>query len=127
MMNSPPTRLAATLWRARTDPSVGDSPWESGCKEIAEYVKASDLKHWIRRQEPGTSDTYAKKLVSRTIDTVLDLAKSRVAIRRRTELKNGLEYTERRLILPENAAIPGETSNAKTTEHQDPETAGVLG
>ncbi|WP_254761501.1 hypothetical protein [Natrinema marinum] len=122
--NALPTRLAATLWKARTDSSVGDNPWKSGCKEIAEYVKASDLKHWIRRQEPGTSETYAKKLVSRTIDAILDLSNHRVAVRKRTERKNGLEYTERRLILPTDAEIPGETPNSCTPE-QTPKTGGV--
>jgi len=124
--NSLPTRLAANLWKARTDASIGDDPWEQGCKDIAAYVKASDLKHWIRRQEPGTSDTYAKKLVSRTIDAMLDLSKNRVAIRKRTERKNGLEYTERRLILPADAAIPGERSDS-SQKPQTPETADVLG
>jgi len=124
--NALPTRLAAKLWRARTDSSVGDNPWESGCKGVKEYLKASDLKHWIRRQEPGTSETYAKKLVSRTIDAVLDLSNHRVAIRKQTERKNGLEYTERRLIIPTDAEIPGEMSNVSGTG-QAPETAGVHG
>ncbi|MFA9428392.1 hypothetical protein [Natronorubrum sp. A-ect3] len=122
--NALPTRLAAKLWQARTDSSVGDNPWERGCKDIAEYVKASDLKHWIRRQEPGTSDTYAKKLVSRTIDAMLDLSKNRVAIRKRTERKNGLEYTERRLILPEDAEIPGETVSQPTEAPETPDVRG---
>ena len=122
--NALPTRLAAKLWRARTDSSVGDDPWNSGCKGVREYVKAGDLKHWIRRQEPGTSESYAKKLVSRTIDAVLDLSKHRLAVRKRTERKNGLEYTERRLIVPGDAAIPGETT---ATNEQPPETADVLG
>ncbi len=107
--NALPTRLAAKLWQARSDDSVGDNPWEKGCQEIDEYVKASDLKHWIRRQEAGISESYAKKLVSRVIDALLDLSKHRVAVRKRTERKNGLEYTERRLVLPTDAAIPGET------------------
>ncbi|MFD1562805.1 hypothetical protein ACFR99_04505 [Haloarchaeobius amylolyticus] len=124
--NALPTRLAAKLWKARTDSSIGDNPWESGCKGTKEYVKASDLKHWIRRQEPGTSETYAKKLVSRTIDAVLDLSKHRVAVRKRTERKNGLEYTERRLVLPADAEIPGEISNSSEPD-QSPETAGVHG
>ncbi len=106
--NTLPTRLAAKLWQARSDDSVGDNPWEAGCKDIAEYVKASDLKHWIRRQEAGISESYAKKLVSRVIDALLDLAKNRVAVKKRTERKNGLEYTERRLVLPTDVEIPGE-------------------
>jgi len=28
--NALPTRLAAKLWQARTDSSVGDNPWETG-------------------------------------------------------------------------------------------------
>ncbi|WP_255681442.1 hypothetical protein [Natrinema sp. SYSU A 869] len=108
--NSLPTRLAAKLWQARTDPTVGDDPWMDGCKSIDEYVTASDLKHWIRRQEDGISETYAKKLVSRTIDAVLELSKHRLAVRKRTQRKNSLEYTERRVILPRDAEIPGETT-----------------
>ncbi|ELY96099.1 hypothetical protein C482_16023 [Natrialba chahannaoensis JCM 10990] len=106
--SSLPTRLAAALWKARTDPGVGDNPWKQGCKNVREYVTASDMKHWIRRQESGISDTYAKKLVSRTIDALLDLSRNRLAIRRTSQRKNGLEYTERRVLLPVDAAIPGE-------------------
>lgn len=62
--NALPTRLAATLWQARTDSAVGDDLWTDGCKTVSEYVTASDLKHWIRRQESGISETYSKKLVS---------------------------------------------------------------
>ncbi|WP_338007575.1 hypothetical protein [Natronoglomus mannanivorans] len=118
--SSLPSRLAAKLWKARTDPTAGDDPWNDGCKNVREYVKASDLKHWIRRQEPGTSDTYAKKLVSRTIDALLDLSKNRVAIRRKRERKNGLEYTERRVLITADAEIPGETTS-------QPKTADVTG
>ncbi|WP_436346741.1 hypothetical protein [Natronorubrum sp. FCH18a] len=138
--NALPTRLAAKLWRARSDPSVGDDPWERGCKGVDEYVTASDLRHWIRRQEPGISESYAKKLVSRTIDALLDLSKNRLAVRRKTERKNGLEYTERRVILPTDASIPGETRRDETSEPtsgddvtdsaepaRDPETTGVHG
>ncbi len=111
--NTVPTRLAAKLWQARTDDSVADNPWENGSREVNEYVKASDLKHWIRRQEQGINESYAKKLVSRVIDAMLDLSKHRLAVRKRTEWKNGLEYTERRLVLPTDAAIPGETGGDK--------------
>ncbi|MHC3437916.1 hypothetical protein ACYJ1Y_07350 [Natrialbaceae archaeon A-gly3] len=111
--NALPTRLATTLWRARTDSSVGDDPWEPGGAGIREYLKASDLKHWIRRREPGTSEAYAKKLVSRTIDAILELSGNRLAVRKRTERKNGLEYTERRLVLPADVEIPGETTTSR--------------
>ncbi|THE63252.1 hypothetical protein D8Y22_18995 [Salinadaptatus halalkaliphilus] len=110
-----PTRLAARLWEARADPAVDDDPWTEGCKSVREYVTAGDLKHWIRRQEPGTSDAYAKKLVSRTIDAILELSNHRLAVRKRTQRKNGLEYTERRLLLPADAEIPGETTASSST------------
>ena len=142
--NALPTRLAAKLWQARADPSVGDDPWERGCKGVDEFVTASDLRHWIRRQEPGISESYAKKLVSRTIDSLLDLSKNRLAVRRKTERKNGLEYTERRVILPTDASIPGEAgrneaidsthriestsqTENETPDSSDPETADVHG
>ena len=125
--NSLPTRLAAKLWQARADPSVGDDPWKRGCKDVDEYVTASDLKHWIRRQESGISESYAKKLVSRTIDAILDLSKNRLAVRRTSQRKNGLEYTERRVILPADASIPGESRRSDRGEKPDPETADVHG
>ncbi|SFS92723.1 hypothetical protein [Halostagnicola kamekurae] len=124
--NALPTRLAAKLWTARVDDGVGDDPWKSGCKDIAEYVKASDLKHWIRRQESGISETYAKKLVSRVIDAMLDLSKNRLAVRKRTERKNGLEYTERRLLLPADAAIPGDGGPPADADRES-KTGGVHG
>jgi len=118
-----PSRLAAKLWNARVDPDVGDDPWKSGCKGVKSYVDAGDLKHWIRRQEKGISDEYAKKLVSRTIDALLDLSKHRLAIRKRTQRKNGLQYTERRVVLMADTEIPGESMAVASP----PETADVDG
>ncbi|WP_232833730.1 hypothetical protein [Saliphagus sp. LR7] len=122
--NALPTRLAAQLWKARTDETVGDDPWRRGSKAVQASVKASDLKHWIRRQEPGTSESYAKKLVSRTIDALLELSKNRLAIHRKQERKNGLQYSERRIVLPADAEIPGETAR---TDTEAPGTADVHG
>jgi cell division septum initiation protein DivIVA len=122
--NSLPTRLAAKLWKARTDSTIGDDPWETGCKNVREYVNAGDLKHWIRRQEDGVSDSYAKKLVSRTIDALLELSKHRLAVHRKTQRKNGLSYTERRLVLPTDADVPGEPPRHRrqptSTENPEP-------
>ncbi|QCW05124.1 hypothetical protein [Natrinema pallidum] len=123
--SSLPSRLAAKLWKARTDPAVGDNPWKNGCKPVREYVTASDMKHWIRRQETGISDGYAKKLVSRTIDALLELSKNRLAIERHRQRKNGLEYTERRVLLMADADVPGDRPSA--TERDSPETGDVDG
>jgi len=103
-----PSRLAAKLWKARVDPAIADNPWKTGCKNVRSYVTAGDMKHWIRRQEKGISDGYAKKLVSRTISALLDLSKHRLAVRKRRQRKNGLEYTERRVLLMADTEIPGE-------------------
>jgi len=108
MTDALPTQLAAKLWQMRTDSSVGDNPWETGGAGIKEYVTASDLRHWIRRQESAIGKTYARKLVSRVIDAMLDLSTHRVAVRKRSQRKNGLEYTERWLVLPEDVEVPGE-------------------
>jgi len=113
--SSLPSRLAAKLWKARTDPAVGDNPWRKGSTSVREYVTAGDMKHWIRRQEKGISDDYAKKLVSRTIDALLDLSKSRLAVKKRTQRKNGLEYTERRILLMDDVDIPGEMAGSGDT------------
>jgi len=110
-----PSRLAAKLWKARADPAVGDNPWRKGSAGVREYVTAGDMKHWIRRQEKGISDDYAKKLVSRTIDALLDLSKSRLAVKKRTQRKNGLEYTERRVLLMDDVDIPGEMAGSGDT------------
>ena len=107
--SSLPSRLAAKLWKARVDPTVGDNPWKKGSTSVREYVTAGDLKHWIRRQENGVSDEYAKKLVSRTIDALLDLSKSRLVIKKKAQRKNGLTYTERRVLLMADVDIPGES------------------
>ncbi len=90
--NDVSTRLAAKLWAARTDPTVGDDSLTDDCKSVNEYVTASDLKHWIRRQEDSVSETYAKKFVSRAIDAALELSKHRLAVRKHTPCKNGLKY-----------------------------------
>lgn len=118
-----PDELAAKLWKARTDPEVGDNPWQTGCKDVREYVKASDLKHWIRRQRAGISDEYAKKLVSRTISSLLELSKHRLGVRKQRERKNGLKYTERRIVLKTDTPVPGETGESS----DQPETNGVHG
>ena len=46
------------------------------------------------------------------IDPLLDLSRNRLAIRKRTERKNGFEYTERRIGLPEDVDIPGEITGS---------------
>ncbi len=121
--SSLPARLAAKLWKARIDPTVGDNPWKEGSRKVKEHLSASDLRHWIRRQEPGISKDYAQKLVSRTIDAILELSQHRLAVHKRDHRKNGLEYIERRLIIPTDTDVPGECAD----DDDAPETAGVVG
>ncbi len=119
--SSLPAKLAAKLWQAWVDPDVGDNPWQQGNQNVRVSVSASDLRHWIRRQEHGISKEYAQKLVGRTIDAILELSQHRLAVHKHQQRKNGLQYTERRLLVPRDSAIPGHGST------DAPGTAGVHG
>jgi DNA repair exonuclease SbcCD ATPase subunit len=104
--SSLPAQLAAKAWRERANGRL----WNDGSGRVREYVDASDLRAWIRREEAGISQSYAKKLVSRTLDAIQELTKNRVYVERRNRRKDGLQYKERRLILPSDSEIPGETT-----------------
>ncbi len=121
--SSLPARLAVKLWQRWEDDTSHDEPWQQGSKNIRAYVAASDLRHWIRRQEASVSKDYAQKLVSRVIDAFEELAQHRVYVRKHTQRKNGLQYDERRLILPTDADIPGHP----TASDGAPRTADVAG
>ena len=69
------------------------------------------------------NEEYNQKLAGRTIDALLDLTKDRLYVKRKNRRKDGLSYKERRVILPEESEIPGET----TFETGPPETADVGG
>lgn len=102
-----PVELAARVWRARDHGDLG--PWKSGSGTVRHYMDAGALKHWIRRQEDGISAAYANKLVSRVIERLLELSQNRLAVDRRKRRTDGLDYRERRVILPASADVPGET------------------
>lgn len=118
--SSLPPRLAARVWRERENGKL----WNKGSGDVREYLDASDLKVWIRRQEKGISEDYAKTLVSRTIDALQTLTKHRVKIEKRSHRKDGLQYKERRIVLERDAEIPGETTSPRG---DSPETADVAG
>lgn len=104
-----PTRLAARVWRAREDGRL----WEKGSGEVHQYLDASSLKTWIRRDQDGITEEYAKKLVSRTIGALQDLTKSRIGIEKRSHRKDGLQYKERRIIIKSDVEIPGEMNDQR--------------
>jgi DNA repair exonuclease SbcCD ATPase subunit len=116
---SRPARLAVWAWQQRDD-SGPYSLWSKGSGEVAEYVDAGDLADEIRAKENGVSREYAKKLASRTIDALLDFTKDRLYVETRNRRADGLHYKERRLVLPSDAEIPGESDPR-------PETADVAG
>jgi hypothetical protein len=120
---SRPVRLAVTAWRERT---VDDQKstnatrlWKRGSGDVRAYLDGGELATWIRVEETGISKAYAQKLATRTIDAVLDLTNGRCYDELRTHRKDGLQYKERRLVLPADASIPG--------EHRTPQTAAVDG
>lgn len=59
---------------------------------------------------------YSQKLAGRTIDALLDLTKGRLYVNRKNRRKDGLSYKERRIVLPENSEIPGETNVPETAD-----------
>lgn len=89
-----------------------------------EYLDAGDLAAWIRIQEQDVSQEYATKLARRTIDALPDLSKHRLYDELRSRRADGLTYKERRLVLPAEAEIPGES---QPTMGSAPSTAGVTG
>ncbi|WP_136717348.1 hypothetical protein [Halorientalis salina] len=117
--------IAARIWGERTTHSLG-SLWKKGCREVAAYVDASDIRVFIKsnleREDESLSRGYAKKLAGRAMERLRELAKSRVYIERRTHRKDGLEYTERRLVLPSDADIPGRTTLTDDTPGTNPVT-----
>ena len=64
---------------------------------------------------------YSQKLAGRTIEALLDLTKDRLYVKRKNRRKDELSYKGRRILLPDESEIPGET----TFETSDLETADV--
>ena len=120
-----PVRLAVKAWQEReidAKKSTNDARlWKHGSGDVREYLDGGELATWIRIQETGVSKDYAQKLATRAIDALKELTKGRTYDELRTHRKDGLSYKERRLVLPTDAAVPGET----TTEA--PQTAAVGG
>ncbi len=117
--SSKPVRLAAEVWRDHEQEQ--SMLWKQGCNGVREYVDAGELAQWLRHNEPGVNKEYSQKLAGRTIDALLDLTKDRLYVKRKNRRKDGLSYKERRVVLPEESEIPGET----TFETNSPETADV--
>ncbi|QLH81278.1 hypothetical protein [Halosimplex pelagicum] len=123
-----PDRLAAQIWQARQE-NTGDL-WNDGCNGVREFLDAGELATWIRIQEGDVSRDYATKLARRTIDALLDLSNHRLYDELRSRRADGLQYKERRVVLPADAEIPGESrskSEPVESEESAPATAGVTG
>lgn len=109
--SSRPDHIAAQVWaeRGKHDKST---LWNQGSSSVREYLDAGDLKTWIRmnceRDDESLSEDYAKQLAGRTMERIEALAKNRVYIEKRSRRKDGLQYKERRLVLPSDSEIPGE-------------------
>ncbi|ADJ17094.1 hypothetical protein [Halalkalicoccus jeotgali] len=119
--SSKPMRLAAEVWQDHEQ--TQSRLWNKGCNGVREYIDAGELAQWLRHNEPGVSKEYSQKLASRTIDALTDLTKGRLYVKQKNRRKDGLSYKERRVVLPEESEIPGET----TLETDSPETADVGG
>jgi hypothetical protein len=120
-----PDRLAARVWRARDDP--GDDLWNRGCNGVRAYLDAGELATWIRIEEGDVSRDYATKLARRTIHALLELSRHRLYDELRSRRSDGLQYKERRLVLPADAEIPGESGSVGADGAGGPSTGGVAG
>jgi len=107
-VNTVQARLAIKVWKEREKDEYG--LWRSGSGQVREFFYASDLKGFIRAEEEGITNDYAKKLTSRTIDAFLELTKNRLGVKKKNRRKDGLRYKERRVVLFDDAEIPGEAS-----------------
>lgn len=119
--SSKPVRLAAEVWQDHEQDR--STLWNQSCNGVREYVDAGELAQWLRHNEPGVNKEYSQKLASRTIDALTDLTKGRPYVTQKNRRKDGLSYKERRIVLPDESEIPGET----TFETDPPETADVGG
>lgn len=120
--SSKPVQLAAEVWRDRNQDR--STLWNDGCNSVRAYLDAGELARWVRHNETGVNKEYSQKLAGRTIDALVDLTNGRLYVKRRNRRKDGLAYKERRVILPEDSEIPGETTSP---EPSTPETADVGG
>lgn len=102
------SRLAARVWADHEADT--SSLWQQGSGEVREFFDASDLRIWIHQHCEGITDSYAKKLVSRTLTALQDYTNNRLHITKKTHRKDGLRYKERRVTLRSDVEIPGETT-----------------
>jgi uncharacterized coiled-coil protein SlyX len=112
--SSKPVRLAAEVWQDHEQER--STLWNQGCNGVREYVDAGELAQWLRHNEPGVNKEYSQKLASRTIDALTDLTKGRLYVTQKNRRKDGLSYKERRIVLPEESEIPGETTTPETAD-----------
>lgn len=118
--SSKPIRLAAEVWRDRTQER--SALWNEGCNSVRAYLDVGELAQWLRYNEAGVNKDYSRNLASRTIDALVDLTNGRLYVKRKNRRKDGLSYKERRVILPRESEIPGETT---PSELSAPKTADV--
>lgn len=116
-------RLAVKVWQERKRDEYG--LWRRGSGPVHEYFNASDLKSFILAQEDSINEDYAQKLVSRTISALKTFSRDRLGVQKKKRRKDGLRYQERRVVLKNDASIPGERNGGEDAD--SPGTAGVHG
>jgi uncharacterized coiled-coil protein SlyX len=118
--------LAAKAWAERGTHDRS-TLWSRGCNTVSEYVDASDVRVWIKSTHERADETlsydHAKKLAGQTLERIRKLANDRVYIEKRTHRKDGLEYKERRLVVPSDLDISG----TATTDTDTPGTTDLPG
>jgi outer membrane murein-binding lipoprotein Lpp len=113
--NRKPDELAAKAWRERENAGRYEL-WSKGSGPVRVYLDSSALAQWIRAREQGVTKKYSQELARRTMDAMRQLSKNRLVEKKKQRRKDGLQYKERRLVLMQEAELPGETTTDPATD-----------
>ncbi|RBI60724.1 hypothetical protein DMJ13_17345 [halophilic archaeon] len=105
-------RRATWTWEQRTDDRR--RLWNDGGSSVQAYLDCGDLATELRVEFDIARDS-AAELAGRVLEALVDLTNNRCYIQKTTKRHDGCTYKERRLVLPADAEIPGETQSMEVT------------
>jgi hypothetical protein len=100
---------AVKLWQER---DKQNGVWSKGGNAIREYIDAGEIHEWLYIEQIGrdnTSESAARKLADRTIESLKELTRHRIKIKKVRSGRSGVTSKERRIMIEADAEIPGET------------------
>lgn len=112
LAEQPTTDERATwVWQNREE-------WmKKGCNGVKRYIDASDLatELYLKDDRIGSRES-AQTIAGKVMHRVVELSKTRTRVERKNRRKNGAPCTEKRLIVPEDAEIPGSNPTPRTED-----------